>query len=203
MEEIPKKINRWTVLKEVERRGYKRYFLCRCDCGTVREVWAFNFTNGISKSCGCYQREVVKNKKTHGMTDTRFYRIYHGIKERCLNPHRKEYKRYGGRGIQLCKWWLDFSNFKNDMFPTYKDNLTIDRIDNNGNYCKENCRWIPFLEQSQNRRMYKLTKEKVLEIRDKYYKKCISKVSLAKEYGVTRAVIWEVVNYSRNYGKIL
>lgn len=131
------------------------------------------------------------------MSKTRFYRIWKDMNTRCNNPNYRLYKNYGGRGISICDRWEHFENFKEDMYPTYDEKLSIDRIDNNGNYCKENCKWSTDVEQNRNRRMFKLTKEKVLEIRNRY--KYGNGRTLSKEFGVTPAVISEVVNKKRNY----
>jgi len=91
--------------------------------------------------------------QTHGMHKTRLYRIWHGMKNRCFNKNTKDYSRYGGRGITICNNWLNFMPF---MFwaqeAGYTDNLTIDRVDPNGNYCPENCKWVTVLENTRNRR---------------------------------------------------
>ena len=98
------------------------------------------------------------------MSKTRFYRIWKDMFTRCNNPNYRLYKNYGGRGITICKEWKKFENFRDDMLEGYNDKLRIDRIDNNGNYCKENCRWTDDTTQNRNRRMFKLDKEKIVEI---------------------------------------
>lgn len=131
------------------------------------------------------------------MSSTRFYKIWKGMSTRCYNKNYKLFRDYGGRGIKICDRWHKFENFKKDMFKTYRDDLSIERVNNNGNYCKNNCKWATRLEQNRNKRMFKLTRDKVLEIRDRY--KYGNGRILAREYGVSPAVISEIINKKRNY----
>ena len=119
---------------------------------------------------------------------------------RCYNRNRKQYKNYGGRGITVCEKWRKFENFYDDMKIGYKDTLTLDRVNNDGNYELANCRWATQEQQHWNQRMKKLTREKVKEIRIKYEngEYGIGR-QLAKEYNVTPIVISEIVNCKRNY----
>ena len=84
------------------------------------------------------------------------YKTWNGMKDRCKNPNNPRFKDYGGRGIKICRRWSKFENFKEDMFESYKDNLSIERIDNDGNYEPSNCRWATEQEQNKNKRMHKL-----------------------------------------------
>lgn len=129
-------------------------WLCKCDCGEERIVNCHNLLRGHSRSCGCLQREAtVKANKTHGMRSSRIYRTWVHMRDRCYNPNDKRYDRYGGRGIEVCDEWRDSfqSFFEWAMVNGYSDDLTIDRIDVNGNYEPSNCRWVTLKAQASNR----------------------------------------------------
>lgn len=147
---------RWTVIADV---GYSKsrhkLLLCRCECGTEKIIQESNLKEGRTRSCGCLRKEVsIACATTHGKSNTRIFKTWMNMRNRCGRPTASDYKYYGGRGIKICTEWANsFEAFYSWAISNgYTDELTIDRIDVNGDYCPENCRWVTMKVQNQNKR---------------------------------------------------
>lgn len=151
-----KKISQFLVIECVGKTRYSKnkMYLCRCSCGTEKVVVGSKLTNKTTKSCGCLRK---KRFIIHGLSITEKYThtSWRAMIDRCYRRSIKQYKDYGGRGITVCGRWLSFKNFFADMGRRPKG-LTLDRIDNDGNYRHGNCRWATRSQQQNNRRNNKL-----------------------------------------------
>lgn len=148
-----KRFGKLKVLCEYSERAKDKHnsyqWVCQCDCGNEVIVIASYLTSGHKTSCGCL-RWTGDGIKTHGLSDSRIIQTYSNMKRRCDNPKNNSYKYYGGKGITYCEKWKTFDGFLDDMYDTYKDGLTIERLDNSKNYCKENCTWATMKQQENH-----------------------------------------------------
>lgn len=154
-----------TAVYPVPDKSHRARWHCVCECGNEKDVLQQNLTNGHVRSCGCIHSEVNKEKierynssigrESHHNTKSRLYRIWIGIKSRCFVQTASNYKNYGQRGISVCDEWVNsFSAFSKWAIQNgYNDSLTIDRINADGNYCPENCRWVTMSIQEFNKRI--------------------------------------------------
>ncbi len=180
------RFGRLTVLEFMPDETRHTKWKCKCDCGNIKIVEGANLKSGNTQSCGCLivEQSRINGKKSdgtqnliHGKTNSRLYRIWGHIKTRCTNPNANNYKDYGGRGITVCdEWKNDFQSFYNWAISNgYSDDLSIDRIDNDGDYEPLNCRWSDKITQGCNKRNNRIVSYKGKKI-------CLSELS--RETGI-------------------
>lgn len=157
---------------------------CKCDCGKETIVSGGNLRRGNTKSCGCYN---ITSHIKHGLSNEKLYGVWGDLKTRTLNINSQDYKNYGGRGIKVCKKWENFEPFYNWAIDNgYKVGLTIDRIDNNKGYSPENCRWVTYNEQANNKRNNHLIT---------YKDKTLTMSQWANKIGISRhTLFWRLNN---------
>lgn len=181
-----KRYGRWVVISTTSEKG-RQYAKCVCDCGTIRTVEKFTLSSGKSKSCGCLKAEETRKRFTKhgaqsGYVRTREYTVWLGLKQRCYNEKEISYPNYGARGIKVCDRWLNsFENFLGDM-GLCPEGFSIERMDYNGDYCPENCKWATRSEQANNTRA-----NRVISYNGE--KKNLGQ--WAKEYGIDSLVLFK------------
>lgn len=161
-------------------------WVCRCDCGNLTEVDSLKLRSGHTKSCGCLKERTLAagTNKSHGMSkNSRTYKTWKEMRQRCNNPNNDKWQWYGGRGIKVCERWASFENFLADMGER-PENKTLDRIDNNADYEPGNCRWITQLEQTRRQEKNKL-RDGVSEALKKDRLLGMSYRALGKKYGIS------------------
>lgn len=184
------------VLNKGKKNGYKYFYNCKCICGNSCIVERRHLINSHTRSCGCLTMK-------HNKTSTRLFRIWAGIKQRCYNVNREKYKNYGAKGITMCEDWKNnFNCFYNWATSNgYNDNLTIDRIDVNGNYEPKNCQWVNQQKQQNNR-----TNNHILEFNNQSYtinewaritniKRCTIKERLKRGWSIEKTLTTQVRNF--------
>ena len=154
MNMVGKKYHRLFIVRFTGMVNNQSIFLCKCDCGIEKEIIGSCIKRGLIKSCGCIRKETTKRLHTkHGESKTKFYKVWSHMIQICTMPTIKEYPRYGGRGIFVCKEWLEsYLAFKKDVYDGYSEGLELDRKDNNDGYYKENVRWVTHKQNNNNKR---------------------------------------------------
>lgn len=193
-----KKFGKLTVIKRCgSNKNGRALWLCKCDCGNTKIVCGNSLLTKITMSCGCYNKELVKKVNLkHNMSYTKLYKVWQGMKTRCYDKNFMYYYNYGGRGITICdEWKNDFSKFYEWTINNgYEEGLTIDRINVNGNYEPNNCRWITKREQNNN-----MNKTIFIEYNGK--RQTISQWS--KELNISRVALYERIKRGWNAKKTL
>lgn len=178
------KFGRLKVIKyNGSNKNGRALWLCQCDCGNTKTIIASSLLNGLTISCGCYNKEHSKEiHSKHKQSYSKLYKVWNAMKTRCYNRNFMYYCNYGGRGIKICDEWKDFINFYNWAIQNgYKEGLTIDRINNDDDYKPNNCRWITRKQQNNNMR-----KNILIEYNGK--KQTISE--WANEYNLSRVALY-------------
>lgn len=185
--------NRFTTENSKWKQSFGLFLCPYCK----REVEKRLESGKICKSCGCKKGFFVSNSRTkHGESRTRIYNIWRAMISRCNNEKNNRYKNYGYRGISVCSAWEnDFLVFKKWALDNgYKDNLQIDREDNDGNYKPENCRWVTNAFNNQNKGNNVLTWEKVIQIRKEYFVEKLSQREIAEQYNINKKLVYGIVS---------
>lgn len=188
------RFGRWSVVCEATKKGSHRYWHCLCDCGNESDVYVGSLSRGVSMSCGCQRdEETARRNFKHGVCDgchtkppPRTYNCWRNMKARCQNPKNHKYPVYGGRGITVCAKWQTFAGFYADMGDC-PDGMSIDRINNDGNYEPSNCRWATVEQQMSNQSTNtNLT----------FYGKTMTVSQWARELGIHPTTILQRINRS-------
>ena len=209
--------NEFNKIKIMETIGRdKKHHLivrCVCDCGNIFDGLYTKIKNGYTKSCGCLSKKALDDGRAlnikHRFSNSRFYQIWRGMKGRCSNENLKEYKNYGGRGIKVCDKWIEFLNFKEDMYETYlkhvvdfgEKDTTIERVDVNGNYELKNCTWATKKEQSNNQRTHGVQKQFIAISPNGVVYNNNNQMQFAKEHNLSNSKISSCLSGSRNHHK--
>lgn len=181
------KYGRLLVIRPIGRNKHLQIIWeCLCECGNLTKTLATKLKSGRAVSCGCINKErLIKMHTTHNLSKSPLYKKWKIIRNRCNNPKHEHYKYYGGKGIKMCDRWNDFNNFYDDMFPTYKKGLTIERINPNGGYQPDNCKWDTVKNQARNK-----TNNRIITY--KGITGCVSMI--CEHFGIKSSIVYRRLN---------
>lgn len=174
-------------------------WICRCDCGGETVTTSLKLRNGHTKSCGCHRRSILINYKHGHANKSRTYRTWKEMRQRCLNPKSDKWQWYGGRGITIAQEWGSYPRFLSDMGER-PEGTTLDRLDSDGNYCKNNCRWATPKQQAETNRgviakgtvPHNATPQSLLLEIERALKSCPTVAAAARTLGIS---YWTVLNH--------
>lgn len=171
---------------------------CQCDCGNICYVRGYPMRTGATRSCGCLEKENIinfhLNNITHGYSKLPVYKIWKSMRKRCYSVSDKRYHRYGGRGIKICDEWQSAKAFVEWAFANgYRKGLSIDRIDNDGDYCPSNCRWVTITENNRNNSLVRLTMQDAEKIRN-LYAGGMKQTEIARMYHTSQGRISNIIH---------
>ena len=151
---VGKRFGKIVVLEYLGRKHHASYWKCQCDCGNIVKCYYGNLVKGTTTSCGCLRSYYAqRTRNCHGESTSRLYDEWARMRNRCYNKNSRDYQRYGGRGIKICEEWSTYWPFREWAVSNgYEDDLSLDRIEVNGDYSPQNCRWITMKEQASNKR---------------------------------------------------
>lgn len=187
---IGQTFNQLTVLSRTVNSGTRAQFLCRCSCGKTTVTSGTSLRSGKTKSCGC--RRATNMRKVaikHGNSEHPLYTRWLNMRKRCYDPTNNRYPRYGGRGITVCERWHDFKLYLEDVLPTYRAGLTLDRVDNDGPYSPDNFRWASHRTQARNRPACVVTEDEILGMRQMYLGTGCTQKDVGEAFGYCRDTV--------------
>lgn len=187
---IGRTFNQLTVLSRTINAGGRAQFLCKCSCGKTTVTSGTNLRSGKTKSCGCRRAANMRKVSTkHGNSTHPLYTRWVNMHSRCYDPAHNRYYRYGGRGVFVCERWHDFNLYLEDVLPTYREGLTLDRIDNDGPYSPDNFRWASYRTQARNKPACVVSEKSIAEMRRMYLETNCTQKDVGEAFGYSRDTV--------------